>query len=103
MQPQFDELAHVALVVGITVATVGALILVGFFGWRGYQAHRHARISKKRRYEATQIDLFHRSERPQSSGGRHRRRGRSHSGNHMIDLCRPAEGAAEGGGQSRAD
>lgn len=91
MEPQVKELLHVAIIVGAAVLLVGLLVLAGFLGWRQYQVWRHGRISKQRRYEATQIDLFHkRAEGEESgrSGRRHHHRRRRHSPALEIDLFR---------------
>ena len=106
MEPQVRELLHVAIIVGAAVLLVGLLVLAGFLGWRQYQLWRHGRISKQRRYEATQIDLFRKREEDGEaarSGRRHHRRRRRHSPSLEIDLFRAraaGQDAPTGGGEA---
>lgn len=97
MEPQVRELLHVAIIVGAAVLLVGLLVLAGFLGWRQYQLWRHGRISKQRRYEATQIDLFRKRDEAGEAGRsghrHHRRRRRHHSPSLEINLFRSGQAA----------
>jgi len=95
VEPQLRELLHVAMIVGAAVLLVGLLVFAAFLGWRQHQLWRHGRISKQRRYEATQIDLFRKrgeSDEPGPAAHRHhRRRRRHHSPSLEINLFRSGQ------------
>ncbi|HEX8366497.1 MAG TPA: hypothetical protein VF603_14545 [Allosphingosinicella sp.] len=106
MEPQLRELLHVAMIVGAAVLLVGLLVFAAFLGWRQHQLWRHGRISKQRRYEATQIDLFKRGEGAEagrSAQRHHHRRRRHHSPSLEINLFRSSQAADEAPAGDAAD
>jgi hypothetical protein len=101
VEPQVRELIHVGVILAGTIIIVGALVILGVLIWRTYQGRRHSSISKQRRYEATQIDLFRKrgaAEASTSSGRRHHRSRRRQADNHKIDLFRSEAATVEGNG-----
>ena len=104
LDPQLRDLVHVGTILVGTIVIVGLLVVLGILGWRAYQVKRHGRVSKQRRYEATQIDLFRKREGRDAGGGdaagadrdRRRRRGRGSSANHSINLFESKSEAATG-------
>ncbi|HYG30113.1 MAG TPA: hypothetical protein VD887_07855 [Allosphingosinicella sp.] len=107
MEPQLRELLHVAMIVGAAVLLVGLLVFAAFLGWRQHQLWRHGRISKQRRYEATQIDLFRKrgedAEAGRSAHRHHHRRRRHHSPSLEINLFRSSQAAEEAPAAGAAD